>query len=80
MALDGDRLGLAIYNAIQAIKPDPADKPMDEDDEKAIWKAVGNQIVTEIITNAQVPATGSTVVASGSSAGTWPTTTTGTVT
>lgn len=53
MALDGNRLGTAIANAIQASIP-PANQKITSGQLEAMWQAVANEIVTEFQTNAEV--------------------------
>ena len=59
MALDGDRLGVAIDAAINAAAPD-ADEKITAAQRLDMWKAIGNEIVNEIKTNGAVSTTGAT--------------------
>ncbi len=61
MALDGDRLGNSILAAIDAVG--------DKTDRAALFRALGNAIVAEIKTNAQVTTTVAVASVSGVTAG-----------
>ena len=56
MALDGNRLGTAIFNAINSISI-PQDSEVSNATLENIYKAMGTAIVNEIISNAQVTTT-----------------------
>lgn len=59
MSLLGSRLGAAIWTAVKATQSySPAITPAQDAQGLAVWTAVANEIVTEITTNAVVPATG----------------------
>jgi len=51
MSLNGDRLGLAILSAVEGIS---LSNPMTPTQKQDIFKAIGNQIVSEITSYAQV--------------------------
>ena len=52
MAMNGDTLGLAIAAAVL----DPGASAEGKAQCEAFWKKVGNEIVSHIVTNAEVPA------------------------
>jgi hypothetical protein len=78
MAMDGDRLGTKIAAAITASIPAP-DAKITSGQLEAMWQAVGREIVDEIKNFAVVTNEGTSVVSSGSSAGSWPVTSVGEV-
>lgn len=75
MAMDIGNLGDEIKAEIEALYGTPQDSQRLQDFCDAIAKAV----VLHIQNNAQVSSSGTAVVSSGSSSGSWPTTTTGTI-
>lgn len=72
MALDKDRLGNALADRIITIMGASAPIAADETALRTLMKALADEIVKEIVTNAQ--ATGTTAVVGGSSAGSHTTT------
>jgi hypothetical protein len=68
MALDGNRLGTAIADAIKASVPPPGSKITDAQLE-TMWQLVGTEIVNEITNNAEVATTTTGTVTTGPGAG-----------
>ena len=77
--LDGDRLGESIAQAIVASRPSATEKITD-DQLTDMWKIIGNAIVTEITANAIVNSQGTATVAGGSSSGSHPSVSVGSIT
>ena len=78
MAMNGDRLGTAIYNAIISSTP-PANAKITPAEMELMWQKVGKEIVDEITNFAVVTNVGTSTVSSGSSSGSWPVTSIGEV-
>jgi hypothetical protein len=54
MALDGNRLGSAIWAAILASKPTPGTTVVNNAYLENMWQAVGREIINEIVTNGEI--------------------------
>ena len=65
MALDGNRLGTAMYTAMNALVPTPGGTGISDAKREDMWKAIGVAIVSEFTTNGVVNVANVTAVQPG---------------